>query len=223
MRLLIVEDNRELADAIRGGFEKRHINCDLAHDAGDAAIMIETARYALVILDLGLPDADGMDMLRQLRLSTRPEPILVLTARGAVESRVDALRAGADDYMLKPFHFDELHARVLAILRRDAGYRTNVLKAGALELDVETRRVSISGIPAEISMREVELLELLLRRIDRVVPKQMLEDQLFGTGDALGSNAIEVYIHRIRHHLKTAGLPLTVQTVRGVGYMLLHA
>ncbi len=222
MRLLVVEDNRELAQAIRDAFAERHIHCDLAHEAGDAEVMIETTRYALVILDLGLPDEDGMNLLRRLRAARRPEPILVLTARGTVESRVDGLSAGADDYMLKPFHFTELHARVLAILRRDSGYRDTVLTAGSLELDTETRRVSVAGKPIEMSVREAELLELLMRRIDKVVPKRVLEDQLFGSGGALGSNAVEVYVHRIRRHLKAADLPLTVQTVRGVGYMLLQ-
>lgn len=123
MRLLVVEDNIELAQAIGEAFAARHLHCDLAHNAGDAEIMIRTTRYALVILDLGLPDEDGLDLLRRLRAAQRSEPVIILTARGEVENRIRGLSAGADDYMSKPFHFDELHARVLAILRRDSGYK----------------------------------------------------------------------------------------------------
>ena len=220
MRLLVVEDNIELAQAIGEAFAARHLHCDLAHNAGDAEILIRTTRYALVILDLGLPDEDGLDLLRRLRAAQRSEPVIILTARGEVENRIRGLSAGADDYMSKPFHFDELHARVLAILRRDSGYKDRLLRAGALELDTEARQFHAEGAALEFSVREGELLELLMRPPNRVVPKRVLEDQLFGAGDSLGSNAVEVYIHRIRRHLKDAGLALTVQTVRGVGYML---
>ena len=220
MRLLVVEDNIELAQAIGEAFAARHLHCDLAHTAGDAEILIRTTRYALVILDLGLPDEDGLDLLRRLRAAQRSEPVIILTARGEVENRIRGLSAGADDYMSKPFHFDELHARVLAILRRDSGYKDRLLRAGALELDTEARQFHAEGAALEFSVREGELLELLMRQPNRVVPKRVLEDQLFGAGDSLGSNAVEVYIHRIRRHLKDAGLALTVQTVRGVGYML---
>lgn len=220
MRLLVVEDNIELAQAIGDAFAARHLHCDLAHNAGDADILIRTTRYALVILDLGLPDEDGLDLLKRLRAAQRSEPIIILTARGEVENRIRGLSAGADDYMSKPFHFDELHARVLAILRRDSGYKDRLLRAGTLELDTEARQFRAEGAALEFSVREGELLELLMRQPNRVVPKRVLEDQLFGAGDSLGSNAVEVYIHRIRRHLKEAGLALTVQTVRGVGYML---
>lgn len=220
MRLLIVEDNAELAQAMRDAFARRHLHCDIAPDAGDAEILIRTTRYALVILDLGLPDEDGVDLLRRLRAARHNEPILVVTARGEVENRILGLSAGADDYMSKPFHFDELHARVLAILRRETGYKDRLLRAGALELDTEARQFRVDGTLLEFSVREGELLELLMRQLDRVVPKRVLEDQLFGAGDTLGSNAVEVYIHRIRKHFKDAGLTLNVQTVRGVGYML---
>ena len=212
MRLLVVEDNIELAQAIGEAFAARHLHCDLAHNAGDAEILIRTTRYALVILDLGLPDEDGLDLLRRLRAAQRSEPVIILTARGEVENRIRGLSAGADDYMSKPFHFDELHARVLAILRRDSGYKDRLLRAGALELDTEARQFHAEGAALEFSVREGELLELLMRQPNRVVPKRVLEDQLFGAGDSLGSNAVEVYIHRIRRHLKDAGLALTVQT-----------
>lgn len=221
--MLVVEDNVELAQAVRDAFLARGIHCDLAHDAADAEHLIATVRYALVVLDLGLPDEDGMDLLRRLRNAGRYEPILVLTARGGVESRIDGLLAGADDYIPKPFHVDELYARVQAILRRAAGFTAGRLVAGPLEFDMETRQFTADGARLDVSQREGELLELLMRRLDRVVPRTMLEDQLFGADDPLSSNAIEVYVHRLRRHLREAALPLSVQTVRGIGYMLLSA
>jgi DNA-binding response OmpR family regulator len=223
MRLLIVEDNAELAGEMRAAFARRHMRCDVATNGADATLMIDTTSYALVILDLGLPDEDGVQLLRRWRAARRTEPILVVTARGAVESRIEGLTAGADDYVIKPFHFEELYARVQASLRRNLDYREQKLTAAALELDIQTREFRANGMPLPVSVREGELLELLMRRVDKVVPKRMLEDQLFGSGDALGSNAVEVYIHRIRRILKASAVPLTVQTVRGVGYMLLTA
>lgn len=220
MRLLIVEDHAELADAVKDSFARRNIHCEVAHDATDAELMIRATRYALVILDLGLPDEDGLQLLRRLRAARRSEPILILTARSALETKVEGLRAGADDYMLKPFYFDELHARVQAILRRDSGQLQHRITAAPLELDPDTRQFHKYGEPVDIPLREGEILELLMRRLNLVVPKQVLEDQLFGCGDALGSNAVEVYVHRLRKRLEIEAVPLNIQTVRGVGYML---
>ena len=221
MRLLVVEDQRELAQAIAEAFAKHNVHCDLAYSSVDAELMIRSTRYALIVLDLGLPDGDGLDLLRRLRAMQSREPTIILTARSTVESRIEGLTAGADDYLMKPFHFEELLARVHAVLRRDGGYADRLIEAGRLRLDIETRQFTIDGKPFAVSLRAGELLELLMRRLDRVVPKRVLEDQLFGSGDTLGSNAVEVYVHRIRRHLDAAGLSLSVQTVRGVGYMLM--
>lgn len=220
MRLLIVEDNRELADAMVAAFAKRDIRCDVAGTAGDAQLLIETTTYAAVILDLGLPDEDGLVLLRRLRARKRTEPILVLTARGAGEMRVRGLEIGADDYIVKPFLFPELHARINAVLRRQGGYVEDLLTAGNLTLDTHTREVRAAGEPVDLSAREVELLELLMRRSGHVLSKRVIEDQLFGSGDTLGSNAVEVYIHRIRRKLEEVTAAPKLQTVRGVGYML---
>jgi two-component system response regulator TctD len=221
MRLLIVEDDVELANELRRAFARRHIRCDLVHDAGDADILIGTTSYALIILDLGLPDEDGLGLLRRIKAVRPGELILVLTARHSAESRIDGFSAGADDYLLKPFHFDELHARVRAILRRGAGYKDRLLVCGPVELDPDTRECWIDGKLVEISVRESKLLEIMMRRLDRLVPKKLIEDHLFGGGSTLGSNAVEVYIHRIRRHLETANVPVNIQTIRGVGYILL--
>lgn len=221
MRLLIVEDNDELAGVVRESFARSHIHCDVARDALDAELMIRSTTYALIILDLGLPDEDGLQLLRRLRTARRSEPIIVLTARSALEARIEGLQSGADDYMLKPFYFAELLARVEAILRRESGQLENRIVAASLQLEPHNRQFKVGDRPIEMPVREGELLEILMRRVNLVVHKQMLEDQLFGSGDTLSSNAVEVYIHRIRKRLEAEECPLTIQTVRGVGYMLL--
>ena len=220
MRLLIIEDSLELAEALATAFARRGIAADRAASAGDAELMLQAAHYAAAILDLSLPDEDGLAVLRRLRAREDTLPVLILTARGSVQQRIDGLNSGADDYLVKPFDFDELQARLDAVLRRPAGFLGRVLEAGALSLDLETREVSLDGVPIALSLRETELLELLLRRPGRVVPKRVAEDQLFGIEDALGSNAIEVYVHRLRRRLEQNGAPHKIETVRGVGYML---
>lgn len=220
MRLLIVEDNRELADAMVAAFAKRDVRCDVAGTAGDAQLMVETITYAAIILDLGLPDDDGLALLRRLRARQHTEAIIVVTARGEGEMRVRGLEAGADDYVVKPFLFAELHARLGAVLRRQGGYVEQVLTAANLTLDTRTREVRVDGDAVDLSVREVELLELLMRRSGHVISKRAIEDQLFGAGDALGSNAVEVYVHRIRRKLEDVAAVAKVQTVRGIGYLL---
>lgn len=220
MRLLLVEDNFDLALAMAELFEKRTISCDRASTAADAEHMILTTTYAAIILDLGLPDEDGLDLLRRLRGSGRIDPILILTARSDADMRVKGLRLGADDYLGKPFLFDELHARVEAILRRRGGYVERCVAAGDVSLDIETREVIADNQTLELSAREVELLEILIRRQGHVTPRSLLEDQLFGAGDSLGSNALEVYVHRLRKKLDRVSKTTTIRTVRGVGYLL---
>jgi two-component system response regulator TctD len=220
MRLLIVEDNRDLADAMIAAFAKRDVRCDVAGTAADAQLMAETTAYAAIILDLGLPDDDGLALMKRLRARGHDEPIIVVTARGEGEMRVLGLETGADDYVVKPFLFAELHARLGAVLRRQGGYVEHVLTSANLTLDTRTREVRVDGGPVDLSVREVELLELLMRRSGHVISKRAIEDQLFGSGDALGSNAVEVYVHRIRRKLEEVAAATRVQTVRGVGYLL---
>lgn len=222
MRLLIVEDNTELAEAMASAFLRRDVRCDIAVNAGDAEQLIETVDYSAVILDLGLPDEDGLSLLCRLRRRRIVLPVIVLTARGEGEMRVKGLESGADDYVVKPFLFAELHARLGAVLRRQGGYVEHLLRVANLTLDTRTREAAVDGAPLDLSAREIELLELLMRRPGHVVPKRVLEDQLFGAGDTLGSNAVEVYVHRVRRKLD-AGAAVKLQTVRGIGYMLAPA
>ena len=173
------------------------------------------ADYDAMVLDMGLPDGSGASLI-----SPSGPPALMLTARDQTEDRVMGLNAGADDYMVKPFDVNELHARLLAITRRSGDYVGNSVRCGALEFFIQTRVAYIGARPLALSMRETQLLELLLRRAGKVVPKRVAEDQLFGMDGDLGSNAVEVYVHRLRKRLDDAETGARIETVRGVGYMI---
>jgi len=220
MRLLIVDDNRELAEAIADGFARRHVASDIAVTAASAEHLFRTVEYAAMVLDLGLPDDDGLSLLKRLRSAGYAQPMMILTARNDPERRVEGLLAGADDYIVKPFLFDELHARLEAVLRRSSGYFGRNLELGDVSLNTATRELSVGGAMIQASLRETELLEILLRRKEHLVPRRMMEDQLFGAGDTLGSNAVEVYVHRVRRKLERHSAGVQIKTIRGVGYML---
>ncbi|MGI4943779.1 MAG: response regulator [Janthinobacterium lividum] len=220
MRLLLVEDNEELAALIVRQFASTSFELDHAGTAADALAVIESRDYALVILDLGLPDGCGLDILQRLRSSRRSLPVLVLTARSDVSDRVLGLDQGADDYMVKPFAFPELKARITALLRRPGALLGQMLELANVQLDTVSREVSVCGQALRVPQRETQLLELLLRRADRVVPKSLVEDQLFGLEDDLGSNAIEVYVHRLRKRLEQHEAGVAIHTIRGVGYLM---
>lgn len=220
MRLLIVEDDRELSEALIAAFSRISVHCDHAATAADAEALIRSMAYTLVVLDLGLPDDDGLALLKRLRSAGETVPVIVLTARGDSQTRITGLRSGADDFMVKPFLFDELHARVEAVLRRQGRYVENQMSFGPLVFDVASREATIDGARLSLSAREADMLEPLLRRSGHVVPKRFLEDQLFGSSETFGSNAIEVYVHRLRRKIETSASGLSIVTVRGVGYML---
>ena len=220
MRLLLVEDNAALAELVSLGLSKSGFAVDAIRLAGEVDERLRSSQYAAVVLDLGLPDGDGLDCLRALRARGDRTPVLVLTARGSVHDRVDGLNAGADDYLAKPFATEELVARLQALLRRPGEMLGNRLEVGDLALDVVGRQVMLDGAPKPFSAREIELLELLMRRPGRVIPKTYVEDQLFGLEQPIGSNAVEVSIHRLRRRLQDLGAGVTVHTVRGVGYLI---
>jgi DNA-binding response OmpR family regulator len=219
MRLLIVEDDLELAAAVRAGLDRRGLPSDHASSLGDADQMLQAMAYSALILDLGLSDGNGLDLLYTMRSRQIDVPVLILTARGDVEDRLVGLDAGGDDYLVKPFNMDELAARLRALLRR-GGLRESVFALGNLLFDENSRELSIDGVSVGLSAREGEIMELLLRRGGRVVTKGFVEDQLFGLDDNLGSNAVEVYVHRLRKKLERAGASATIETIRGVGYIL---
>jgi two-component system response regulator TctD len=220
MRLLIVEDNEELATLLARGLQAAGHENDVLHTAGDARAALSTTRYAAVILDLGLPDGDGLAILREIRHRNDPIPVLVLTARGSVDDRVGGLRSGADDYLVKPFAFEELVARLEALLRRPGQLLGSSLHIANLAFDTESRQAYIDGTPHVLSSRETAVLELLMRRQGRVVSKRLVEDHLFGLADDVASNAVEVYIHRLRKQLADRGAKVQIHTMRGVGYLI---
>jgi two-component system response regulator TctD len=220
MRVLLIEDNSELVSLLIKGLGQAGFSADSVGTAADALQVLATMRYAALVLDLGLPDADGLSLLREIRHRHDTTPVLVLTARNGVSDRVAGLRAGADDYLAKPFAMEELVARLQALLRRPGHMLGRVLSFGNVSLDTEGRQVFIGSVAHAFPARETAVLEILLRRGGNVAPKRLFEDQLFGLLGDLGSNAIEVYVHRLRKLLGDVGANVKVHTVRGVGYLM---
>ncbi len=221
MRLLVVEDNAELAELLVKGLRTAGFEVDRLGTLGEAQAALATIRYAALVLDLGLPDGDGAGLVRELRNRRKDSiPVLVLTARSGVEDRVSGLRAGADDYLVKPFAFDELVARVEALLRRPGQILGNALRLANVVFESDGRQVLIDDTLQALSPRETSVLEILLRRKGNVVPKQMVEDQIFGLEGDVASNAVEVYVHRLRKQLSERGAKVKIHTVRGVGYLI---
>ncbi len=220
MRLLVVEDNADLAQLLLKGLGAEGFAADLVATAGEARAALATTRYSAVVLDLGLPDGDGLEVLRDLRERKDATPVLVLTARGGVHDRVTGLRSGADDYLVKPFAFEELVARIQALLRRPGDLLGQQLRVGNVAFDTEARQAFVDDRPQFFSAREVAVLEILMRRSGRVVSKKLVEDHLFGLSVDVGSNAVEVYIHRLRKQLADAGGKVQIHTIRGVGYLI---
>ncbi len=220
MRLLLVEDNGELVALMAAGLRRAGFFADVVGSAADALSAAATTRFSAVVLDLGLPDDDGLTILRQLRRQGDPTPVLVLTARGGVGDRVEGLKAGADDYLVKPFAMEELVARLHALLRRPSNLLGHSLACGNVSFDTEERQMRIGGDAHVLPSRENAVLEILMRRSGKVAPKRLFEDQLFGFSGDAGSNAVEVYVHRLRKFLAEHGATVKIHTVRGVGYML---
>ncbi|WJR75794.1 response regulator transcription factor [Bradyrhizobium sp. NP1] len=220
MRLLIVEDNEELAELLAKGLDAAGYQADCLSSVEEATHALRSTSYAAMILDLGLPDGDGLTLLRALRQRSNPLPVLVLTARDGLQDRVTGLRSGADDYLAKPFALEELVARLEAILRRPGQLLGTSLSLANLVYDTESRQIFIEGEPKIFSARETSVLEILLRRHGRVVPKKNVEDHIFGLAGDVASNAVEVYVSRLRKQLAEHGAKIVIHTIRGVGYMM---
>ena len=220
MRLLIIEDNQRLAEFMAKALRAEGFTLDLVQLADEAEAALATTRYDSVVLDLGLPDADGMDLLKKLRARDDPTPVLILTARDGLADRVSGLNAGADDYLLKPFAMAELVARLKALMRRPGGALGVRLQTGNLTFDTVGSIVEVEGKSVMLSRRELALLELLLRRAGRVVSKASIEESLYGFGEEVESNSVEAHISRLRKKLTGAGARCEIHTVRGVGYLM---
>jgi two-component system, OmpR family, response regulator len=214
MRLLLVEDDPMIGEAIRAGLRREGFAVDWVHHAAAAAGVLGSEPFELMLLDLGLPGGDGLQLLTTLRARGEALPVLIITARDAVSDRVQGLDAGADDYLIKPFDLDELAARIRALLRRRAGRAATAIEHLAVVLDPAAHRVTQDGVEVALSPREFALLQLLLERPGTILSRAQIEERLYGWGEEVESNAVEVHIHGLRRKLGAQ----FILTVRGVGY-----
>lgn len=220
MRLLIVEDEPSLAALLCAALERAGFALDVATGLAKTEEHLRLATYDMLLLDLGLPDGDGLTLLRGLRRRDSSLPVLILTARDTPEDRVTGLDSGADDYVVKPFHMDELVSRIRALLRRPNAALGVDLRLGNLALHTISRETTVGGTTVALSLRETSLLELLIRRHGRVVPREAIEESLYGFDSPTSPNAVEVLVHRLRRRLQDAGATVMIHTIRGVGYLL---
>jgi two-component system copper resistance phosphate regulon response regulator CusR len=220
MKILIVEDEQKTGDYLRQGLAEAGFVVDLARDGVDGLHLAQTEDYDLVVLDVMLPRLDGWGVLRGIRAAGRTMPVLFLTARDQVEERVKGLELGADDYLVKPFAFSELLARVRTLLRRGKAKEPEVLKAADLELDLLRRRVTRAGRRIELTAKEFALMELLLRRRGEVLPRSLIASQIWDMNFDSDTNVIEVAVRRLRAKVDDAFEPKLIVTVRGMGYVL---
>jgi DNA-binding response OmpR family regulator len=214
MRVLLVEDDRMIGESIRAALKQDGSAVDWVRDGRSAESTLATEQFDLVLLDLGLPQRDGLEILRAMRLRHDQTPVIVLTARDALQERVAGLDAGADDYLVKPFELEELAARIRAVTRRKAGRAEPAIEVGDVRLDPSMRQVTRGGEPVVLSAREYAVLEALMSRPGAILSRAQLEDRLYGWGDAIESNAVSVYVHQLRRKLGSD----FIRNVRGVGY-----
>ncbi len=216
MKLLLAEDDPMIGASVQKGLAQAGYGVDWCRDGEASKRALSDGHYALLLLDLGLPRQDGLSVLKWLRKTGNDIPVLIVTARDAVPDRVAGLDLGADDYLVKPFDLDELSARIRALIRRHAGRSRPEMEAGALSLNPVTRVVQLDGQPVPVSQKEFALLEALMQRPGSVLSRKEIEERLYGWGEEIGSNAIEVHIHNLRRKLGAD----RIRNVRGIGYMV---
>jgi two-component system response regulator QseB len=214
MRVLLVEDDGMIAQGLQTALRQGGFAVDWMRDGQSAAAALKSSTFDVVLLDLGLPHRDGIDVLRELRKRGDSTPVIILTARDEIQHRIAGLDAGADDYIVKPFDLDEVMARVRSVLRRAAGRGDPYIQHGEIRLDPVSRTVERAGVPIALSAHEFAVLEALLQRPGAVLSRAQLEDRLYGWDDQIGSNAVEVYVHGLRRKLGSD----SIRTLRGVGY-----
>jgi two-component system response regulator QseB len=218
MRVLVIEDDPMIGRAVVAGLHDGGYTVDWVRDGADAELALANGVYDLALLDLGLPRRDGLEILKGLRRAGRALPVVIITARDAVADRVTGLDNGADDYLVKPFDLDELLARARAVIRRRTGRSSPEMSYGALTIDPVRRVVTFRGTQVDLSPREFAVLEMLMKEPGAVVSREKLEDAVYGWGEEVGSNSIEVHLHHLRRKLK----PQLIRNVRGVGYRIAH-
>lgn len=216
MRLLLVEDDRMIADALIKGLERHAVSADWVRDGEAALEAVDVTDYAVVLLDLGLPKLDGMQVLDSIRRKGQGVPVVILTARDDLSSRITGLDLGADDYVLKPFEFDELMARIRAVVRRKSGHTQSLIQAGEVTLDLATHTVSFRKATETLSAREFALLRALAERPGTILSRSQLEERIYGWGEEIESNAIEVLIHYVRKRFNKD----IIRNVRGAGWLI---
>jgi DNA-binding response OmpR family regulator len=216
MRILVVEDDQLLGDALQSGLKQRGFDVDWVQDGIAAELALRTESLAAVVLDLGLPRQDGLQLLAKERSKGNRIPVLVLTARDAVDDRVRGFDTGADDYVAKPVDLDELAARLRALIRRSRGEPAPIMDIGELRLDPAARTVAFRGLPVELQAKEFNLLQEFMLNAGRVLSREQIEGRLYAWGEEVESNAVEVHVHHLRRKLA----PELIRTVRGVGYVL---
>jgi DNA-binding response OmpR family regulator len=219
-RLLLVEDEIKLGTALEEGLGRAQHTVDVAVDGEEGLAFAQSARYDVIILDVMLPKVDGFEVCRRLRTTGERAPILMLTARDTIGDRIHGLDLGADDYLVKPFAFGELLARVRALLRRESTSKAGVLQLSELTLDPAAQRVQWADRPIELTAREYRILEALMRRPGWVLSREAIIESIWGFDFPDTSNVVEVYVGRIRRKLAEQGAPALIQTVRGAGYRL---
>ncbi|HEY4441688.1 MAG TPA: response regulator [Candidatus Elarobacter sp.] len=218
MRLLLVEDNAQLAEWLARTLRRQKYSVDFVTSGDDADHVLQTEDYALVVLDLGLPDTSGLEVLKRLRGRGSTVPVIILTANDSLDARVEGLNSGADDYLAKPFEIAELEARIRAQLRRANALQSPVVQCGALAFDSNTRRFTVGTEELTLTRREHAVLERLVLRAGATVSKASLTNTVFSLDDEANPNAIEIYVHRLRK--KLAGSGIEIVTLRGLGYVL---
>lgn len=218
MHILLVEDDPILSDGLIYTLKKSGYTITSACNGRYAEQFIAIQDFDIVVLDLGLPDIDGLELLRRIRRNKHPVPVLILTARDDVNDKIEGIKQGADDYLTKPFELRELEARIQALIRRCYGGFSHTIQLGDLIFDTHSRQLSVNGIALNLSARELAVLEALFLKIGTVVAKDKIAQRLSVDGESLADNAIEVYIHRIRKHIEPYGV--AIKTVRGLGYLL---
>src|SRR5277367_706566 len=216
MRVLVVEDDRMIAKGLHTALRQDGYAVDGVSDGRSASEALRSSKFDLVLLDLGLPERDGLDVLRDLRRRGDATPVIIVTARDDIENRIEGLDAGADDYIVKPFDLDEVAARMRSVLRRAAGRGDPCIRHRGITLDTAAHTVERNGAPVALSAHEYAVLEALLQRPGAVLSRAQLEDRLYGWDEQIGSNAVEVYIHGLRRKLGSD----VIRTLRGVGYFV---